>query len=128
IPDGFCFRIESSFPGLLFVYALADERREHRQMQEEPVDQIGRKTQRFPEIDEQDHACVGSIVPGLVLVSVIENDKLTLPPAIDLVVDAYAEPLARFGHDQHKAQPTDAAGATTMRGQMLARFADRDER
>ena len=97
-------------------------------MQEEPVDQIGRKTQRFPEIEEQDHACIGSIVPNLVLVSVIENDNLTLPPAIDLVLDAYAEPLARFGHDQSKVQPQDAVVRTTMRGQMFARFEDRERR
>src|SRR5262249_38780027 len=44
-------------------------------MKEEPVDQIGGKTQRFPEIDEQDHARIGRVVPGLVLIGVIENDR-----------------------------------------------------
>jgi hypothetical protein len=44
-------------------------------MKEEPVDRIGGKMQRFPEIDEQDHARIGSVVPGLVLIRVIENDR-----------------------------------------------------
>jgi len=69
------FRVELSFPCLLLVYALADERGEHCQMKEEPVDQIGGKTQRFPEIDEQDHARIGRVVPGLVLIGIIENDR-----------------------------------------------------
>src|SRR5262249_30975017 len=62
-------------PSLLLLNTLADERREHRQMKEEPVDRIGGKMHRFPEIDEQDHARIGSVVPGLVLIRVIENDR-----------------------------------------------------
>ena len=96
-------------------------------MKEEPVDQIGGKMQRFPEIDEQDHARIGSIVPGLVLIRVIENDNLTLPPAVDLVFDTNTEPFARFGDDQPKVQPQHTIVWTAMRGQMLARFKDRKQ-
>ena len=105
IPQCLRLCVELLFPCLLLVYTLADERREHRQMKEELVDQIGAKMQRFPEIDEQDHARIGSIVPGLVLIRVIENDNLTLPPAVDLVFDTNTEPIARFGDDQAKVQP-----------------------
>ena len=75
IPQPLCFCVELSFPRLLLVYGLADERGEHCQMKEEPVDQVSRKTQGFPEIDEQDHARIGRVVPGLVLIGIIENDR-----------------------------------------------------
>src|SRR5499427_2338922 len=83
------------------------------------------KMQWFPEIDEQDHARIGSIVPGLVLIRVIENDNLTLPPAVDLVFDTNTEPFARFGDDQPKVQPQHTIVWTAMCGQMLAWVEDR---
>src|SRR5262249_50155290 len=89
------------------------------------VDQIGGKTQRFPEIDEQDHARIGRVVPGLVLIGVIENDNLTLPPAVNLVFDTNTEPLARLGDDQPKVQPQHTIVWTAMCGQMLAWVEDR---
>src|SRR5262245_19402606 len=100
VPRCLRFRVGLSFPCLLLVYALADEGGEHCQMKEEPVDQIGGKTQRFAEIDEQDHARVGRVVPGLVLIGVIENDNLTHPPAVNLIFDTNTEPFAGLGNDQ----------------------------
>jgi len=45
------------------------------------------------------------MVPGLVLVGVIEDHCLTLTPTVDVVFDANAELLARLGHDQSEMQP-----------------------
>src|SRR5215475_10602209 len=100
ISQYFRFCVEFPFPCLLLVYAFADERGENGQMKEEPVEQIGGKPQRFPEIDEQHHARLGRIVPGLVLIGIIENDNLTLPPTIDLIFDTNTELFTRFGDDQ----------------------------
>ena len=89
-------------------------------MKEEPVDQVGGKTQRFPEIDEQDHARIGRVVPGLVLIGIIKNDNLTLAPAVDLVFDTNTEPFARLGDDQPKVQPQHTIVRTAVRGRQNA--------
>jgi len=125
VPRCLRFRVGLSFPCLLLVYALADEGGEHCQMKEEPVDQIGEKMRRFPEIDEQDHARVGRVVLGRVIIGVIENDNLLLPPAVDLVSDTNTEPFARLANDQPKVQPQHTVVRTAMRGQMLARLEGR---
>src|SRR5215831_8045560 len=55
----------------------------------------------------------------------IENDNLTLPPAVNLVFDTNTEPLARLGDDQPKVQPQHTIVWTAMCGQMLAWVEDR---
>jgi hypothetical protein len=55
-----------------------------------------------------------------VLIRVIENDNLTLPPAVDLVFDTNTEPFARFGDDQPKVQPQHTIVWTAMCGHMLS--------
>ena len=58
IPQRFHFFVKALLPGLLVIYALADEGREHSEMQEQPVEETLGLPQRLGEIDEQHYARV----------------------------------------------------------------------
>ena len=100
VPHCLGFFVELLFPGFLVVHALTNEGREHSQMQQNPVDDIGREAQRLSKIDEQNHACMWRIVPGFVLIGVIEYHRFAFTPAIDVVLDADSKLFARLWYDQ----------------------------
>src|SRR6185437_8055787 len=96
VPEGFGFLVELLLPRLLLFGPFADERREHREMQQQPVHEITRETHRLDEIDEQHHSGMRRAVPGFVLIGVVENNRFAFAPAVSLGVDADTEMFARL--------------------------------
>src|SRR5947209_17249997 len=58
------------FPILLRDVTLADEGREHGDVQDQPVEDVGRKSERLDEIHEQDDPDFVAVVPGFVLIGI----------------------------------------------------------
>src|SRR5688500_18991635 len=65
-------------PGGVPPPALPDERRDRHQADQEPVDRARHAGKRAFEVDEEDHAVSGAVVPGLVLVRVVEDEAPAL--------------------------------------------------
>src|SRR5688500_18795792 len=96
--------MEPLFPAAQVLAPLPNERREDGQAEQQPVQGTGGEAQRLLEIDEQHHAQPGGLVPGLVLVGIVEDECLTLLPVAPLGPDADRESLARLGDDQAEMQ------------------------
>src|SRR5215470_14165167 len=67
--------MEPSLPTPQVVAAFPDEGREDGQAEQQPVQEAGGEAQRPLEIDEQHHAQVSGLVPGLVLVGIVEDQR-----------------------------------------------------
>jgi len=101
------FGVEALFPATIIIRAFAHETREDGQMQHEPIDEIGRETQRLMEIDKQHDARLRGAVPGLMLVRIIKDECFALLPVTDLSADPNGQLVARFRHDQAEVQSQD---------------------
>src|SRR5262249_54004756 len=69
--------VKTLLPFLLSLLALPDEWREGRDVEDQPVDERGRETQRLHEVDEQYDAGLVGLVPGLVLIRVVADQDLS---------------------------------------------------
>src|SRR6185437_11702980 len=121
-----CFRlfVELLLPGLLVIHAFPDKGSEHGKVQQQPVEEVGWKTQRLAEINEQDNTGVRCPIPGLVFVGVVKNDHFALAPAIKLIFHANAELLARLGNDESEMQSKNSVVRAPVRRQMFAGLED----
>src|SRR5581483_9595563 len=120
---------EALLPVLLRLIALADERREDRDVEEQPVEEARREAERLDEIDEEHDADLVAVVPRLVLEGIVENERLALFPVAGAVGDADADPaLLGLRHDQTEVEAEHAVIGAAVRGQVLARLEDREHR
>src|SRR5690242_20386228 len=124
VPQRFRLGIKALFPFLMVVEAFTNEGGEERDIHEEPIDEIGRETQRLHEIDEQHHPRLVGMVPGLVLIGIVENNDLALAPMADLVLHPDRDLVARLGHDEAEMQSEHTIVGTAVRRQVLARLED----
>ena len=76
-------------------------------------------------IEEDDAHAVG-VVPGLVVVGVVENQTSALLPVAHLLGDANAAGLHRFGHDKREMVAQHALEGAAMGGNALLRRQDRE--
>ncbi len=97
-------------------------------MQQHPVDQIGREPQRLDEVDEQHHTQLAGVVPDLVVIGVVEQQRLALVPVADFVADADFQLVLGAGDDQAEMQPQHAVVGSAMRRDVLAGLKDREHR
>src|SRR6202051_3354530 len=79
---------EQLLPLPLGDVAFANEGREDGEVQDQPVEEIGREAERLDEVDEEDDPHLVAMVPGLVLVGVVEDQRLALLPMADAIGDA----------------------------------------
>src|SRR5689334_17521945 len=125
VPHRLSLGIETLFPFLVIVQAFADERREQRDVHQEPVDEIGGEAQRLHEIDEQHDARLVGMVPGFMLIRIVEDENLAFAPMADLVLHPDRDLVAGLGHDETEMEPEHAIIGTAMGGEMLAWLEDR---
>src|SRR5688500_2369018 len=88
-----CIAMETPLPAAQVLAAFAQEGAEERDCQQHPVQQVRWKAQRLREVDEQHDAQLARVVPDLVLVRIVENERATLLPMKQLVADAHAHLL-----------------------------------
>src|SRR4030095_12226135 len=88
--------MEPLLPAPQVVAALPNERREDSQAEQQPVQGTSGEAQRLLEINEQHHAQPGGLVPGLVLVGLVADQRLTLLPVAPLGAAADHEPVPRL--------------------------------
>src|SRR5260221_2943200 len=113
-------RVETSFPTAQIVVTFAEVRGEHGQPEQRPIQHVGWKSQGLDEIDEQDHARLAGLVPGLMLVGIIEDQHATLAPGAQLGSDADRQSLAGLRNHEAEMEPQHAVIGAPMRGQALA--------
>src|SRR6202521_3989845 len=120
--------IEFPFPRLLVFPPLADEGREHGDIEQEPVDEIRREAHRPDEIEEQHDPRALRSIPRLVLEGIVEHHGLPFPPVVELLIDADRALLARLRHLEAKMQPQHAVIRHVVRRDVFSRLQNREHR
>src|SRR5882757_8679324 len=94
--------MECPLPAPQIIVAFAEIRRQQCQVEQCPVDDIGRVSERLFEINKKHHPRHVGFVPGLVLKSVVKNEHLALAPAA--LLGTYANSQVAVGVGDQKPQ------------------------
>src|SRR5687767_9859759 len=92
--------MEATLPPPQIVRRLAKKRRERRRIQQQTVEDVGRKPQRFFEVDEEHHARLPRLVPCFVFVGIVENQRAPFGPMVPFGSDTNRGPVDRFRDTQ----------------------------
>src|SRR5690242_16833428 len=104
-------------PSTQIVVSLTKIGSEKREAQQDPVDDIGRKSQGLLEIDEQYDARFACLVPGFVFIGIVENENAPLTPASAIGPYSNSEIVVVFGDQQPEVKPQHSVVWTAVRRQ-----------
>ena len=85
------------------------------------------EAERLGEVDEEDDPHFVAVVPGLVLIGIVEDQRPALLPVADAVGDADADLVGMVRHDQPEVETKHAVVGAAVRRQVLAGLEDREQ-